>query len=291
VRRTLDRESRCILHAPVSCLLRAALAARELGLDLSGAVFFGGGEPPTPAKIAPIIEVGARYVPTYVLVEAGAIGHACAQPADPTDVHIMADTIAIIQHPVPLPGTDQRVDAFHLTTLLPTAPKLLLNVEIDDFGILEERSCGCPLDEIGLRRHVRQVRSSRKLTGEGMTLVGSDIVRVLQEVLPRRFGGTPLDYQLLQEEESSGFTRLALLVHPRLAIADETAVSRAVMDELRTGDDASELARAVWKQAGTLSVRREVPGSTAAGKFMPLRVVSGGGGGGSGSKPSARAGR
>lgn len=274
VRRTLDREGACVLHAPVSCLLRAALAAHELGLDLGGAVFFGGGEPPTPAKLAPIAAVGARYVPTYVLSDAGAIGHACAQGADATDMHLMADSIAVIQHPTPVPGTGVTVDAFHVTTLLPTAPKLLLNVEIDDFGVLEERRCGCPLDGEGLRTHVRQVRSSRKLTGEGMTLLGSDVVRVLEEELPGRFGGSPLDYQLVQEEDASGFTRLVLMVHPRLEIADEEAVARAMLAALGGGDDASELARAVWTQAGTLSVRRAVPTVTAAGKFLPLRVLS-----------------
>ncbi len=39
-----------------------------------------------------------------------------------------------------------------------------------------------------------------------------------------RFSGTPLDYQLREEEDESGFTRLNLLVSPRVLIPNEAAV-------------------------------------------------------------------
>jgi hypothetical protein len=266
----LRRRGACLLHAHVSSLLRAAQTAGELGIDLAGAVLWGGGEPPTPAKVEPIRAAGARYLPTYFLAEAGAIGFACAAPADPTDVHVMEDSIAVVQHPVAVPASDQVVPAFCLTTLLPTSPKLLLNVESDDFGILEERACGCPLGTIGYGRHIRQVRSYRKLTGEGMSLVGSDVVRVLESVLPRVHGGTPLDYQLVEEEDGRGYTRLVLRVHPRVALADDRAPAETLLAELGRGDAAAELARAIWQRAGTLSVRREPPSFTALGKFLPL---------------------
>ena len=48
-----------------------------------------------------------------------------------------------------VPGFDITVDGFCFTTLLPTAPKLLLNAEIDDYGVVETRSCGCPLESYG----------------------------------------------------------------------------------------------------------------------------------------------
>jgi len=92
-----------------------------------------------------------------------------------------------------VPGSDITVDAFHFTTLLPTARKLLLNVESDDYGVVETRSCGGPLESYGYTEHLRQIRSFRKLTGEGVTLVGSEMLRILEEVLPARFGGSPLD--------------------------------------------------------------------------------------------------
>ncbi|HEX9800424.1 MAG TPA: hypothetical protein VGC00_09685 [Thermoanaerobaculia bacterium] len=266
----LGRRGGCTLHAHVSCLLRSAQAASELGIDLSGAIFWGGGEPPTPAKIEPIRAAGARYVPTYFLSEAGAIGYGCRAPADATDVHVVEDSIAVIQQDVAVPASERVVPAFCLTTLLPTSPKLLFNVESDDYGILEERDCGCPLAKLGYRRHIRQVRSYRKLTGEGMSLVGSDMVRVLEQVLPAAFGGTPLDYQLVEAEDGAGFTRLALRVHPRIELPDDRAVVETLLAELGRGDDAAELARAVWRQAKTLGVWREPPCFTALGKFMPL---------------------
>ena len=275
----IRREGACLLQAHVSCLLRAAHAARDLGLDLSGATFWGGGEPPTPAKVAPLLEVGGRYLSTYYMAEAGVIGLACTAPRDATDVHVMEDSIAVIQRPVQVSGSRQVVQAFHFTTLLPTAPKLLFNVESDDFGILEERVCECPLNGLGLTRHIRQVASYRKLTGEGMSLVGTDMIRILEEVLPRTYGGTALDFQLAQEEDADGFTKLALLVHPRLSVADESAVITTVLEELGKSDDGAELARAVWRQAGTISVRREAPRPGAMGKHAPLVTLTGDPGG------------
>ena len=56
------------------------------------------------------------------------------------------------------------------------------------------------------------------MTGEGMTLIGTDMVRILEEDLPRRFGGSPLDYQLMEEEDERGFTRLSLVVSPDVVL-------------------------------------------------------------------------
>ena len=52
---------------------------------------------------------------------------------------------------------------------------------IRDFGIVEQRRCGCPLDAAGYRIHLRGVRSVSKLTVEGVSLVGSEMVRILEE--------------------------------------------------------------------------------------------------------------
>ena len=101
-----------------------------------------------------------------------------------------------------------------------------MNVESDDYGVIEEQSCGCPLECYGYTEHLREIRSFRKLTGEGVALVGSDMVRILEEVLPGRLGGSPLDYHLMEEEDADGFTRLSLVVSPRIEIADEQAARR-----------------------------------------------------------------
>ena len=111
---------------------------------------------------------------------------------------------------------------------------ILLNVETDDYGVLESRPCGCRMGDLGLTTHVTQVRSFRKLTGEGMTLVGNDMIRILEEVLPTRFGGSPLDYQLAEVENEVGPT-LRGNVGAEYAVAwrqNRTAVNRVVGNAL-----------------------------------------------------------
>ena len=272
VAETVKTRGACNLRAYVSLLARVSLAAQEEGLDLTGAVFGGGGEPPTPAKVQQITRCGARYLPSYSITEFGRVGVACLQPVEVNDLHFREDHLAVIQHPRPVPGTELEVDAFLFSTLLPSAPKLAVNVESDDYGVVEERDCGCPLHALGLTRHVRSIHSFRKLTAEGMTLVGTDMLRILEEVLPSRFGGSPADYQLLEEEDERGLTRLSLIVSPRVGLTDEDAVLAAVFDGLRSPSAASELAQVTWRAAGSLRIRREEPVWTARGKLMPLHL-------------------
>ncbi len=47
-----------------------------------------------------------------------------------------------------------------------------------------------------------------------MTIVGTDFVRILEEVLPRKYGGAATDYQLLEEEDNRGQTQLSLIISP-----------------------------------------------------------------------------
>jgi hypothetical protein len=95
------------------------------------------------------------------------------------------------------------------------------------------------------------------------------MVRILEEVLPARFGGGPLDYQLV-EEEREGRTRLSLHVHPRLEVPDETAIGAAVLESLAAKGGAATLASAMWTQSRSIEVRREPPRLSSAGKFSPL---------------------
>ncbi|MDH3884628.1 MAG: hypothetical protein OET63_10455 [Desulfobacterales bacterium] len=261
-----------LLVTHVSQAMRVCIAAMEEELDLTHVTIMAGGEPPSPAKIRIINRSGARWVPLYFFTEAGAVGLGCAHPVDETDVHFLKDSLALIQYPRQVPGSETTVEAFNYTSLLPAAPKLLLNVESDDYGILETRSCGCPFETCGYTEHLREIRSFRKLTGEGVTLIGSDMLHILEEELPARFGGSPLDYQLLEEEDQQGFTRLSLLVHPRIQITDESQVIATVLDALRRRG-AGPQAIGLWKQAETLRIKRQEPILTGRGKFMPLHRI------------------
>jgi hypothetical protein len=269
-----DEHGRCLFRSSVSLALRACLAATAEKIDLSQVTVIAGGEPPTDSKVAGITASGAHYVPSYFFAECGAVGWGCARPRAVNDMHFFEDSLALVQRPRTLPGTNTVANTFYFTTLLAAAPKLMLNVETDDFGAVEERSCGCPLEAYGLRRHIVGVQSFSKLTGEGVTLVGSDMVQILEEVLPRRFGGSPLDYQLVQGEDARGLTRLALVISPRIELRDEREPIRVLLEELARRGGAADLARGIWQQADTFRVERAEPHVSSAGKQMPFRVTS-----------------
>ena len=171
----------------------------------------------TPAKRGRIESAGARVIIDYQISGLSRRGLRLPAPADANDQHLLTHHLAVIQARA-RSGRDQ-VDALLYTSLLPHAPRVSLNVESDDYGVLEERRCGCPLEALGLHTHVRGVRSFRKLTAEGVTLVGSDMERVLESVLPARFGGSALDYQLAEEEDERGFTRIVVRVAPSIELA------------------------------------------------------------------------
>jgi hypothetical protein len=163
---------RCALAMVASRALRVSVAAREEGIDLRGVTFVVAGEPVTPAKVDAIRAAGATHFTTYGLSEAGRLGRGCSNPVSVNDNHLMTDMCAVIPYPHELPD-GSTVQAFNVTSLLPSTPKILLNAESDDYGILEERACGCPLEKLGFTTHVREIRSYSKLTTEGVTMMGS----------------------------------------------------------------------------------------------------------------------
>jgi hypothetical protein len=272
VRRLLDDHPRCLLFSGVSTALRVCLAAKDLGIDLTGCGLLVAGEPVTPAKARRMREVGADVIPTYGVVEAGMIGYGCANPSDVTDVHLQRDALALFTHPHRVEPSGVTVPAFNVTTLLDTASKILLNVQIDDYGVVEERACGCELETDGYHTHLRQIRSYSKLVGEGITLMGDDMVQILEEVLPARFGGSPLDYQLVEDEDERGFTRLNLVISPRVAIGNEDEVVAVMHDALRRSSPAGDMVRSVWQAAGAIQIKRQEPLVTATGKVLPLHI-------------------
>jgi hypothetical protein len=182
--------------------------------------------------------------------------------------------LAMIQASRQVPGFSIEVPAFCYTSLLASAPKMLLNVESDDYGTVDQRSCGCTWEKLGFRTHIRDIRSFRKLTGEGVTLVGSDMERILDELLPARFGGSPLDYQFAEEEDAGGFTRLTLRVSPSVALPDEAEVVEFVLRALEKAGGGASVAQSLWRKAGTIRLRREQPTMTTRGKMMPLDLRS-----------------
>jgi len=262
-----DRHGAALLNTTVSNGVR--VAARDAGLDLTGTTLWLAGEPLTPSKAKLIADSGARCMTDYGAAESGRIGLGCARPVSESDVHVTLDTHFVLPWPREVPATGELVTSFHMTAIHPSAPKMLLNVEFDDCGIFEERTCGCPLGSLGLTTHVRSIRSFGKLVGEGVSLLGSEMSYILEEVLPSRFGGSPLDYQL-EESDEDGQTRLTLVVSPRVSIPDEDGVVDTVLAALREVSAGADVARAFWQQGRTFRLRRGEPYTTARGKQPSL---------------------
>jgi len=260
-----------VVDCTPSMALRIALAARDEGIDLAGTVFRTAGEAMTAAKKEAIAAAGARVVADYLMTGLYGAGYGCVNPAEANDQHLLTHHIAVIQGRRSVGAVE--VDAFLFTSLLPFAPRVSLNLESDDYGVLEERRCGCPVEELGFSTHVRGVRSFKKLTAEGVTLVGTDMEHVLESVLPARFGGTALDYQLAEEEDERGFTRLCINVHPRVELRDEAAVIDTVLAGLAKASISADLAGRLWNQAGAIRVRRVAPVLGGRGKLLPLHLL------------------
>jgi hypothetical protein len=141
-----------------------------------------------------------------------------------------------------------------------------------DQAVVERRRCGCPLESLGWTTHLHSIRSFEKLTAGGMTFLDTDVIRVLEEVLPGRFGGSPAHYQLLEEEGADGRPRLRLLVHPAVGPLDSTAVAEAFLTALGDGPGAARAMGLHWRHASYLGVERRVPLTTPAAKILHLHV-------------------
>ncbi len=271
----IERQGGCYVHTDPSNAVRICQAAKARGLDIAGVTFGLGGEPVTKVKRLEIESAGASVCPRYVFTEGGYVGFGCLRPAAPDDVHFFKDSLALIQHQRKVSHADVSVDAFLFTSLLLSAPKILLNVESGDYGVIESRSCGCYFEELGFTDHIYNIRSFDKLTSQGMTFFGSDLIRILEEVMPSRFGGSLIDYQIMEEEDEDGHTRLSVIVSPDVGEINEDEVIKTVLAELSQGPDYRRLMAEVWSQSETLRVKRMRPVITARGKLLPLHIQKG----------------
>lgn len=262
-----------ILWATPSAGVRLSVAARDLGRSLHGLTMIVGGEPITPARQRTMADSGARLLSRYGSVELGGVANDCATPSDADDMHVYTERWAAVQLRRPTVEGGPLVDSLLLTSLSPAAPKIALNVEPGDYAQLQERDCGCQMGALGLRTHISQIRSFEKLTGEGVTFARSSIEQVLEELLPARFGGTSLDYQIAEEEAESSATRLVLRVSPSAGQIDEARLRAFFLDAIGRADQVNDYQARIWRNAGSLLIRREPPLATRAGKVLPLHLL------------------
>ncbi len=247
-------------------LLQAAFSE---GIKLPRLIFLLGGEPLTERKIRFFREAGHDVYPWYSSVETGRIALGCFHGSSPDDMHILQDRIACITRP--RGGSDSTPsNALLLTSVHPDSYKFLLNVETGDEAVIGEQRCGCLWEEYGLTRHISTVRSYEKLTLEGMTFMTGEIFHLVEETLPARCGGTPADYQLAEEEDAGGLTRLVVSVNPGLRV-HEDEVREAVHDYFREAYKIRAQMTDILTQVSAVVVRREFPSLTRSGKILTLR--------------------
>ena len=270
----VHHEKKCVVFSTPSSAVRACQDVRSRGLDIPGVKFVTSGEPLTPAKLSEITSVGAGAVNLYAYAEGGIVGFGCADKAKVgDDIHVLTGAHAVISRQRQTDLQGGTVNAYLFTSLLEKAPKILLNAENGDFGALETRECGCEWGALGFTQHLHAIHSFDKLTGEGMTFVGTDLVRIMEELVPSRFGGASTDYQVVEYEDTLGRSKLDVVISPSVGDVDESEVIRLILSELGRGSDTNRMMAEVWRQGGILGVRRDQPYLTAGGKMLPLHVL------------------
>ncbi|MCD6583299.1 MAG: hypothetical protein J7K71_01255, partial [Candidatus Omnitrophica bacterium] len=268
----LEYTGSCCVNCSVSSAVRICLEAKERGIGIKGTIFRASGEPFTSKKSEIINSVGAKLILHYTFSEVGIVGSLCPRGSFYDDVHFFKDSFALITHRRRV--MDFSVDAFLFTSLLPSTPKILLNVENGDYGTIETRKCGCFYDDLGFYDHIYKIRSFEKLTGESMTFYGTELIKICEEILPTKFGGSSLDYQLVEEEDDTGLIRLNILVSPDVGQIDENKLIKTVLEELKRGKDSDKIMAKVWGEANTIRVKRDYPILTKGGKLYPLHIKS-----------------
>jgi hypothetical protein len=257
---------------PASNAVRVAQAAIEEGIDIRGTLFRAGGEPLTAAKYAVIRKAGADTISGWALSETGVLGGSCANRETIDEIHLFTGKTAFLERPVSFRGGGETIRALHLTTLLPATPKIMLNVDSGDYGVLTHRRCGCPLEAAGLDLHLHTIRNYEKLTAGGMHFVGAQLAAIAEGDLPRRFGGAPTDYQFVEEEDGPA-SRVTVVVSPRLGPLDESQIVETVLAALGEPSRGESMMARNWRQAGTLRVTRREPYATAAAKTPAVWVI------------------
>ncbi len=265
------RRRLCAVGSFASAAVRIVAAARDQGLDIRDTLFLVSGEALTEGKRALIEEAGCRVFSRYHIAEVGPIGYGCRRMTSGNCVHLFSDAVAAVNYRQRAPLTDVEVDSILFTTLLPSAAKILINADMDDAGRVETVDCDCTWSRVGLTCQVSGIHSVGKLTGHGMSLVGTEMVHLLEHKLPARFGGAPSDFQLVETEENAQ-TRLVLRVSPRVGNHAVEEIESYFLREVRscyTG----RLASRVWWHAGALQVIRAEPLVTPSGKVLQLQLL------------------
>ncbi len=259
-----------IFWSNVSQGARVAAAAADAGLDISGTTCIVGSEPLTEAKREAMRMAGCDVHNRYGVSELGQVGVACPEMKS-GEVHICRDTLAVISYRRTAPLTDVEIESLMFTTVLPWSPLCLINVEMDDSARLEPARCHCSLKAMGFSQQASQIYSYGRLTGQGMTLVGGDVLKLLEIRLPQRFGGTSTDYQLV-ERDGPNQTEIELRVHPQVGARSAEEVKEFFLSELKAVYGGG-LTQRNWRHSEGLRVVFAAPYMSIKQRVQPLHLI------------------
>jgi hypothetical protein len=96
-----------------------------------------------------------------------------------------------------------------------------------------------------------------------------DVFHVLEDALPRRFGGEAGDYQLVEDRDANGLPRYTIVVDPRLSGIDGDVPDTFLREMARLERHYGFMA-AVWAREKIITVRREAPLAGSSGKRLPF---------------------
>jgi hypothetical protein len=258
------------LLGPPSSVVRLASAALEAGIDLKGMRATLGGEPITAARLRTIGSSGVTARARYGSIETGPVAYGCGETAEADHMHVVRDLHAVIQAGVRGSELGMPENALLLTTLHEAAPYLMVNFCMGDRADFVDAPCPCPLDGLGWRTRLQRVRSFEKLTAGGVTFQDTDVVRLLEVVLPGRFGGDPTDYQLVEDEDSRGDPGLIIRVHPRVGPISEPELLEVFLTGLGAGAPVNRLMEEHLRTAVNVRVERGAPHVTRSSKILHL---------------------
>lgn len=256
---------------PVSMGVLVASAAMENSLPIEGTTFLCGAEPLTASRRQVMEAAGGEVYPRYGISELGWIGCSCREMAGRNAVHVMRDSVAVVSHRRLAPMSGTEVESLLFTTLLPVSTYVVVNVEMEDCGTLREAKCDCEFKEMGFTQELSDVFSFGKLTGQGITLMGGDLISVLEKSLPARFGGTPVDYQLVELEGDMGAI-VELRVNPRVGALSDTEIRDVFLSEVRRLWGGSLTSRQ-WGQTAAVRVVFAEPIVSGGRKINPLLLL------------------
>jgi hypothetical protein len=95
---------------------------------------------------------------------------------------------------------------------------------------------------------------------------------MMDRIFPAEFGGGPGDYQLVEEEDADGLTRLSLCIDPSVGEIDEERVRSRLQNMFDTSPWGSRSIAKAWRGTGTFRVKRDAPRASARGKILPLHI-------------------